>query len=160
MKEKFLILIMIFMSMSFLACDPANNTHFPDDYPTNQDPEIYDELVTVDVYDFVQTHFPDFTILYAKKDYDDGKTSKEIYIRNENNKHFEIEFDMEDNWIKVEGDDDCKSVIPESIINILPSKISEYINTNYKNAKVYEVEKKHNSYKLDIEKNLRDFELY
>ncbi|MDR2083903.1 MAG: PepSY-like domain-containing protein [Bacteroidales bacterium] len=162
MKQKILIVLMTLIPMSFLACDPENNTFFPvdDGNLITPDSPIYNETVTKNIEDFVQTHFPAYTIVFVKNDYDDGQLQKEIYLKNGNRKNYKIVFDSNDNWIEVDGDDDNNLAIPESVMQLLPQGISTYINTNYKNASIYEIEKKYNYYKIDIEKNWRDFELY
>ena len=128
-----------------------------DDYLIGQGSETGNGTATNTIENFVETHFPDYTIAYIKADYEDGQACTKVYLRNGYQKSYKIVFDSNDSWLEVEGDDDYNLVIPESIMQLLPESISSYITTNYASTFVVEVLKIVSGYEIEL---VNDVELY
>ena len=79
---------------------------------------------------FVSTHFKDLTVLYAEKD-DDGEY--EVKFEGGTN----VEFAADGSWKKVES---IVNGLPQSVLNLVPAKIMTYVNANYPNKKVEQIE--------------------
>ncbi|MDR0970632.1 MAG: PepSY-like domain-containing protein [Lentimicrobiaceae bacterium] len=128
-----------------------------DDYLIGQGSTTGNGTATNTIENFVGTHFPDYTIVYIKSDYEDGQLCTKVYLRNGYQKSYKIVFDSNDNWREVEGDDDYNLAIPESILQLIPESISSYITTSYASTFVVEVQKTLFGYKIEL---ANDVELY
>ncbi len=92
---------------------------------------------------FIHQYFPDTEVTFAEKERDDKVTKYNVRLADGT----EIDFDSDGNWTSV----DCEySTLPEGI---LPSKIAEYITTNYPDAKAYKIEKELGGYEVGITGN-------
>lgn len=60
---------------------------------------------------------------------------------------FKVEFDLAGNWIKVDAE---KNTMPQSIIALLPAKLTNYITTNYSSNTIRKVETKVSSYEIEL----------
>ena len=110
--------------------------------------------------EFIKTHFPGYTIAYVKNEKDNGQRYKKVYLKEGYKKSYKIVFDSNDNWVEVEGDDDIYLLVPESIMQLLPGSISDYIKTNYSTGYITEVEKERSMYKVEVVVDRNDFDLY
>lgn len=109
---------------------------------------------TAYIEDFVKTHFPDYTIAYIKDDWDDGRLYKNVYLKNGYTKSYKIVFNEAGDWVEVEGDDDIYLPVPESVMQLLPATVSEYIQSHYPAAYVVEVKKEHWGYEIELSNDL------
>ena len=89
---------------------------------------------------FVQQHFPQLTISFAKKDYDNMKTKYEVTLSDGT----EIDFSSKGEWDKV---DRHYNAVPDAIV---PAAIKSYVQANFPNTPIV---------KIDIERHGSDIEL-
>lgn len=94
------------------------------------------------VKEFVNIHFKESKITYATRDWDEF----DVYLQNA-----KIEFRTDGTWkeVKMYG-----VTIPKSIINLLPEKIKIYLNHNFNEIGVVEVQKKHYKYEIKLSSGL------
>lgn len=92
---------------------------------------------------FVAEHFAGEEVWYAEKD---GR-KYEVKLKN----NTELDFDSEGVWMKVDVD---KNVMPSSVLLLLNGKILEYINKNYANNTIKEVEKKGQNLEIELNNNI------
>ncbi|MDR2040637.1 MAG: PepSY-like domain-containing protein [Bacteroidales bacterium] len=118
------------------------------DTQSGQGSETGNGSVSKSIEEFINTHFPDYTIAYIKNE--NGQEYKKVYLKNGYTKSYKIVFDHEENWIEVEGDDDFNLPVPESVMQLLPGNISGYIKSNYPSTYVVEVKKKISGYKIEL----------
>lgn len=88
---------------------------------------------------FIGKHFSTQEILKVEKDDD----SYDVYLGN----GVELEFDKTGDWIEVDAKN---KAIPLSVIDLLPSKISDYVNQNYQSREIEKISKKKNGFKISL----------
>jgi hypothetical protein len=92
--------------------------------------------------EFISHHFPDAEITMAIKDSEAFSTDYTVYLSN----GFEIDFTKSGDWDDVDGK---RTAIPESILDILPKGIPDYV-TNTLNGHHYIVEVNKERYGYEI----------
>ena len=99
--------------------------------------------------DYINTNYPNATILYAEKDYDDGQKAYEVKLDN----GMELEFDSNGNLLSSDDDNVPTSQLPQAII--------DYVNNNHPNNTIKEAEIEFEDgqkmYKVELD---NDMELY
>lgn len=60
---------------------------------------------------------------------------------------FEIEFDVNGNFTKVDADD---NTMPQTIVALLPAKLTNYLSTNYSNRRIKEIKVKVSFYEIEL----------
>ncbi len=79
--------------------------------------------------------------------------SWDVYLAN----GFELQFDKEGNWMKVDGNN---QPIPASILALLPGGITTYCSTNYPNSPIVEVDKDSRRYHVELQNSIElEFDL-
>jgi len=98
----------------------------------------YDQLPT-NAKEFLTTHFGTKVPSSVNKDGDsyDVKYSDKT----------EVEFELTGNWSEVEVGN---TTMPQSIIDLLPSKIADYLTANYSSKKIESIKNKLSTYKLEL----------
>jgi len=93
---------------------------------------------------FVQTHFPEQSISYAKIDKDFGKKTYEVRLAN----GVELEFDKSGSWDKV----DCKNrAVPAKLV---PAAIANYVKKNFAGITIVKIDKERNGYEVELSNDL------
>lgn len=99
--------------------------------------------------DYINNNYPNATILYAEKDYDDGQKAYEVKLDN----GMELEFDSNGNLLSSDDDNVPTSQLPQAII--------DYVNNNHPNNTIKEAEIEFEDgqkmYKVELD---NDMELY
>ena len=109
-----------------------------------------DKAITVDqlpkiAQQFIEKHFADVEVSYAKMDTELFDKSYDVIFVNGS----KVEFDKRGEWEKV----DCKyTQVPERVI---PSKIREFIVKNHPSAKVIKIERDSKAYKVRLNGKLK-----
>ena len=109
-----------------------------------------DKAITVDqlpkiAQQFIEKHFTDVEVSYAKMDTELFDKSYDVIFVNGS----KVEFDKRGEWEKV----DCKyTQVPERVI---PSKIREFIVKNHPSAKVIKIERDSKAYKVRLNGKLK-----
>ena len=126
MKKLFLILVSVFaMSATAMA--------------------IEDKPVSVDKLPqkaqlFIKTHFGTHQVAMAKMETDFLSKSYDVIFTNGD----KVEFDRKGEWTNI----DCEySAVP---METVPAAIKAYVNKNYPNAKVKQIEKDRNNYDVEL----------
>lgn len=98
---------------------------------------------------FVAVHFPEATVsrLEKNKGLDEDGTLFEAYLSN----GFEIDFAPDGTWTGVDGH---YTVVPASVVALLPEAIPTYITANYGGQAIVEVEKKAYGFKVELVNDL------
>ncbi|MDO4692440.1 MAG: PepSY-like domain-containing protein, partial [Porphyromonadaceae bacterium] len=109
------------------------------------------------VQSFVRTHFPSYKVAYTKNDRDNGVERRKVYIRKSYWQSFKLVFDMQGNWLEVEGDDYGRTPVPASVIGLLPQGVVDVLSRSYSSRPVTSIEKKVSGYKIEL---AGDVELY
>lgn len=92
---------------------------------------------------FLNKHYPDKAIIAIVNDVDG-----DYDVRLEENT--EIEFDRKGNWFEIKI---AKSQrLPESVLDLLPKKINQYIENNYPEQFIRRIEKKSYGYRVKLNK--------
>lgn len=93
--------------------------------------------------DFIQKHFADDKVSYAK--IDDGKYEVRLASG------AEIDFCRDGEWDKV----DCKfAAVPEEILNQVPAGITEYVTANFPGAVIVKVDKERFRIEVELDNDL------
>lgn len=106
---------------------------------------------------FVQAHFPGYLVAYVKQDREDGVDCRKVYIRKSYWQSFKLVFDMQDNWMEVEGDDYGRTPVPASVLDLMPKGVRDALSQKYPAALVTSVENRSSGYKVEL---AGDIELY
>jgi uncharacterized protein YuzE len=93
---------------------------------------------------FINTHFPEASITFAKSD--NGVWNPEYEVRlNDGTK---IEFDKKGNWKDIE----CKHAsIPTALI---PTAIAEYVKKHHQQSKIIKIERNRHGYEISLSNEL------
>ena len=93
---------------------------------------------------FINQHFPDEKVAYAKKERDFLKTKYEVVFTNGS----KIEFRKDGEWKEI----DCKyTKVPDAII---PPKIMTFVTTNYEGAAITEIDRDKRDYEIKLTNGL------
>lgn len=92
---------------------------------------------------FLNKHYPDISIISIVNDVDG-----DYNIRLEENT--EIEFDRKGNWFEIKISKSQR--LPESVLNLLPKKMNQYIEKNYPEQYIRRIEKKSYGYRVKLNK--------
>ncbi|MDR1739825.1 MAG: PepSY-like domain-containing protein [Bacteroidales bacterium] len=90
---------------------------------------------------FLKTHFNGTATTHIIKDIDGFNRSYTVYLEN----GFEIDFSRKGDWDEVEGH---LKAVPQSILDLLPAGILQYVNQTYPDMEITKVNKE--SYGYDI----------
>lgn len=93
---------------------------------------------------FLDTHFKGVTPTKVTKDAD----SYEVKYANKT----EVEFDILGKWYEVDVD---KNKMPETVIALLPEKITSYLKTNYSSKGVESIKNKVSTYEIELEQSIK-----
>ncbi|MDR1130415.1 MAG: PepSY-like domain-containing protein [Prevotellaceae bacterium] len=93
--------------------------------------------------EFVRTHFPDAGISLIIRETETFSSDYTVYLTN----GFEIDFTKSGDWDDVDGK---YTAIPESILNLLPQGIPEYVKNTLKDCHIVEVNKEHYGYEIEL----------
>lgn len=109
---------------------------------------IADEVITVNQLpkksqEFLTKHFPNIKVSFATKDWDDYK------VRLENG--VEIEFDRKGEWEEI---DNNHKTLPQSIVDLLPKAISNYINIQFPGTAITSVNRDRSGFDVDLSNDL------
>ncbi len=96
------------------------------------------------------THFPTSEIVLIKRENDDEGTTYKVYV----NDGFKIEFNQQGDWIEIESNQG--KAIPSLL---LPSPLLNYIQTNYSDFALTSVEKRSNSFEVELKNGRQQVEL-
>jgi hypothetical protein len=92
---------------------------------------------------FIKTHFPDVTVGRVIKETEGLKTTYTVYFIN----GFDVDFEKNGDWDDVDGHNNA---LPESILNLLPAGIAEYVSANFPNYQIVEVNKERYGYEIGL----------
>lgn len=140
MKNAICLTGLFFALTAFTACnlgDLIDSGHHHDDeviVATSETPAC--------IQDFVNTHFNGIAIARIKKDINDYD-----YYSARLANGFELEFSKDCEWLDV----DChRSAVPQTILDLLPAEIMQYINANYSNRTVRSIDKERYGYEIEL----------
>lgn len=128
MKKLLFVFTLLAASFTFIACsdDDDEKTIGMNELPTNAK-------------SFLETHFPGQEANRVEKDND----GYDVYLKN----GFSIDFTLDGEWDDVDGN---TQDLPQSIIDLLPAKIAEYIQTNYLDETIREINKEKFGFEVDL----------
>ncbi len=130
MKRFFLLLVVHLMVASVVL---ANN-----------DKLITTEQLPAKAKQFIETYFPEAKVSYAKKESEIFEKSFEVIFADGH----KVEFDGNGEWKDV----DCKfTQVPEGIV---PVQITNYVNANYKEMKIIEIDRDKRDYEVKLSNGL------
>ena len=125
----FLALTALFVSTTLLSCSEKNLT--PDQLPDAAQA-------------FIKEHFPESTIFSVKKDTEISGITYEVKLKDGT----EIDFNKQGEWIKV----DCRNAaVPGAIV---PALIAEYVQTNFPDEIIVEIDKEPFGYEIELGNSL------
>jgi hypothetical protein len=93
--------------------------------------------------EFLETHFPAVGISHIIKETEGVGKTYTAYLTN----GFDVDFTKKGDWNDVDGH---LNEVPQSILDLLPSGISEYVNTHFRNPKIVQVNKERYGYKIGL----------
>lgn len=97
---------------------------------------------------FIETHFSGVAIYRAEKEFNPKSYSATLA------NGVDIEFTKDGTWVSV----DCKmSLMPESIVSLLPKGIEEYLIKEFQESKIVEIDKELGGYKVSINSSNNEF---
>lgn len=136
MKKIFLAFTMTILTLSlFAACDKDDKV-----VGLNETPEKLQV--------FLNTHFNGVDVVYVEKEWN----NYDVYLKN----GFDLEFSKSGDLTEV----DCnRNDMPQSIIDLLPAKVMEYVNANHKDRSIESINFRSNGYKVEL-KGEPDIEMY
>jgi len=97
--------------------------------------------VPVPVLSFIDKHFKDMELEKIK--YDEKDDEYKVKFKN----GYEIEFDSNDNWIKIETD---FHPLPKSVMDLLPANIMKYIARHYPNRTITKIKCRTDDYRIKL----------
>ncbi len=96
--------------------------------------------------EFLDTHFAGVDIIRIQKETDGFEKDYTVYLAN----GFTVDFRKSGSWDEVNGH---INVLPQSVLNLLPAGIAQYVNTNFPDYFIVKVSKEHSPSGYDIELN-------
>jgi len=131
MKKVLLALALLFGSFTFIACDDDDDKKLSvDELP---------EIVQI----FLQTHFSGQEVRLVEKDND----SYDVYLIN----GFKVEFNLSGEWDDIDGQ---TMAIPQSILDLIPESISDYVTEHYSGFHISEINKERYGYEIELNNGL------
>ncbi|MCL1867436.1 MAG: PepSY-like domain-containing protein [Paludibacter sp.] len=129
MKKVMFLAVIFGVSMMFVSCDK-------------------EEVISVNnlpasSQEFIKTHFPGVTVTRVMKDTEGLGIDYTAYLAN----GFDIDFEKNGNWDDVDGH---INPVPQSILNLLPSGIVEYVSANLNNYQIVEVNREPYGYEIGL----------
>jgi hypothetical protein len=97
--------------------------------------------------EFIKTHFPGIAITLIMKETDGLEKDYTVYLAN----GFDIDFEKNGNWDDIDGH---IHPLPQSILDLLPAGIAEYVSANFKESKIVEVNKERYGYEIGLSDRL------
>ena len=94
---------------------------------------------------FLNKNFSNERLVFAERDYDDGKLDYEVKLSN----GVKIEFDAKGNWKEVDARDD--QALPEKFI---PNNIVRHVKQNFAPHKISKIEKSRTKYEVELTNGL------
>jgi hypothetical protein len=91
---------------------------------------------------FLDKYFHDVEIMSLEQDVDNDYN---VYLEN----GIEINFERKGNWTEIKAK---KRPLPESLLEILPKQLSNYVQTNYPGQSIRKIEKKAYGYRISLNK--------
>lgn len=92
--------------------------------------------------DFIETHFPDATVVRATKD-TEGSTEYDVRLDN----GFKLEFNNSGAWREIEG---YGAEIPATILDELPEGIVTYVEANHDTQDISKIDRNKSSYEVGL----------
>ncbi len=92
---------------------------------------------------FLKTHFEGIDITRIEKETDGLDKDYTVYLAN----GFEIDFTKSGAWDEVDGH---IKAVPQSILDLIPEKIAQYVNTNYSDYEIVKVNKERYGYEIGL----------
>ncbi|MCP9612732.1 PepSY-like domain-containing protein [Coprobacter tertius] len=132
MKKVVLAFALLFGSLCIASAAVTDNDRIP-----------YDKLPTA-ARTFIEKTFPGVNAVKCEKE--KGWTQYDVRLSN----GVEIEFDRAGNWLEIESNNGPFTMM---MLNLLPSKAVNYINTNFNGQGVKKVERKRNGYEVKVMTN-------
>lgn len=124
-----LTLILCFAVCGTASCD--------DGFPIPQD------RLPASVTAFLEDHFPGQTLLYVERD----GLEYEAHFNN----GWEVTFSRSGEWRHV----DCqRDAVPASVLQLLPQKLLQYLETNFSGLSVVDVEKNARGYEIGLSRDI------
>lgn len=96
---------------------------------------------------FLQTHFAEVTITRIIRETEGFDKDYSVYLVN----GFEIDFRKAGDWDEVDGH---INALPQSILDLLPVGIMQYVNTNFPGAVIVKVNKERYGFEIDLNNNI------
>ena len=128
MKKLGLVLVMsLLFSSLFASCDKDDDVRVG-----------FEETPTV-LQDFVKTHFSGVNIRYVEKDYQ----GYDVKLKN----NIDLDFNLQGEWTEVDVN---KGIMPQSVISLLPEKISSYLAEKHAGRNIESISIKTYGYKIDL----------
>ncbi|MDR1758849.1 MAG: PepSY-like domain-containing protein [Bacteroidales bacterium] len=93
--------------------------------------------------EFLAKHFPNLKVTFAAKDWD----NYEVLLEN----GFEVNFRRNGEWDEVDGNRDA---VPQSIVDLLPKTIADYVATQFPNTRIVSVNREWFGYDIDLSNEL------
>ncbi|MDR2474725.1 MAG: PepSY-like domain-containing protein [Bacteroidales bacterium] len=92
---------------------------------------------------FIKTHFPEVAITHIIKETDGLGKDYTVYLAN----GFDIDFDKKGNWDDVDGH---FTPLPQSVLNLLPAGIMEYVTAYLPNSQIVEANRERYGYEIGL----------
>jgi hypothetical protein len=119
----------LFVSIAFVACDEEKMIR-ASDLPANS-------------IAFIETHFPDIEITAVVEETEGFGKDYTVYLAN----GFDIDFTRSGDWDDVDGH---LSAVPESILNLLPKNVPDYVIGVFPGCLITEVNREHYGYEIGL----------
>lgn len=92
---------------------------------------------------FVQNHFDEGDVDVVLRSTSEGTEGYYVSV-----KGYEIDFDKDGNWEKIEAKD--KGALPDNIMALVPTSIIQYVEFNYPDRGMHQIKKKDYGYKVEL----------
>jgi hypothetical protein len=97
--------------------------------------------------EFIKTHFPGVAVTLVMKETDGLEKDYTVYLAN----GFDIDFEKKGNWDDIDGH---IHPLPQSILELLPAGIVEYVSANFNDSQIVEVNKERYGYEIGLSDRL------
>jgi hypothetical protein len=89
--------------------------------------------------DFLATHFPGTAVEYVIKEWNEY----DVHLAN----GFQTGFDRKGEWDDVDG---INQPVPQSIIDLIPASVPEYVSSHFPNASIVEINRETFGYEIEL----------